>query len=192
MNRQNLNLILGSQELRQTTIDAKNCANLSSASANASSQHELKMPSFLIGLICTPLMGLFGCVLVVGTHLLKLRISSGGDFLAALLFGSLMAAPTTLVGLPLLAVRAAAHDPSRRLRLALGGLILGWLTMFAWLLILVVIPGLLGSGSRGFATMVDFVSAIALIGAFCGGLSGAAFAIFANDAPRVPPIDSSS
>ena len=65
---------------------------------------------------------------------------------------------------------------------------LGWLSLFG------LVPkwvAWFGPGSRGFANMIGFVSAVALMGAFSGGLSGAAVAIFGRDAPRALPRESS-
>jgi hypothetical protein len=148
-----------------------------------------KMPSFLIGLICTPVAGLSG-VLVVISLMSRMHISSGGDLLASLLFGSLVAAPTTLIGLPLFASQTPPLDPVRLPRLVLAGGLLGWLTMLGWLSLFGLVPKWamwFGLGSRGHANMVSFVCAAAFMGALCGAISGAAIAVFGKDEPIAAP-----
>jgi hypothetical protein len=124
---------------------------------------------FRIALICTPLAGILAGFIYSATGILKGMPHNPRETITAIilfvLLGSFFAAPTTLIGLPLIAYNLPKNDRRLSLKLALSGFALGWITMMGWCAFwgLYRLHGL---------DRIVALSAVCIVGALCGAITG--------------------
>jgi hypothetical protein len=137
------------------------------------------MLRILLVILCTPLAGILAGFIYSITGMIKVRaIDSLDHALASMMlfgfWGSLLAAPTTMMGLPIAAVVLSPTDRRFPRKLTLIGFVLGWLTMMGWCVVLSAYRW-----PHRFHDLVEqiiVISAICSVGAICGALAGSLIA----------------